>query len=283
MSPHKLSLRGLFKHVTYSYLSKYVTSTGHTQTKPLYLQPQENKLVLPLLKLYNPFQLQNKTKLQLFNDILIYNKQHHALFNEYVLSLCHPNTSVKEYFSLNTLAEQLVWLASSCKKPIQIELLCSLLNAGQSNNYLNKLYTKYATSSGLQIISRIINNPILGTQPNITGKTHKDIYNSCVDLFHRKKLMLKNTLTTFYNTIFDLPLPLEKDPFIKDNLIKSCLHCHHKELPTKIKELKSSSFPTLLKKLETFYFPVFGLSYEVSISTNVTLYDQNYNVFQKYC
>lgn len=72
-----------------------------------------------------------------------------------------------------------------------------------NNDFLEIIYEKDATSSGLQIISKVMRDPLLTLFTNLIGLDYFDIYDRGLDFFNKKLKSQREFLNSFFSNVFN--------------------------------------------------------------------------------
>lgn len=154
----------------------------------------------------------------------------------------------------------------------------SLIHAGAENSttWMYKRYNKDATSSGLQLIGKVINDRPLAKRTNLIGSKYTDMYDEGTKGFLAKMNNHSQTFNEFCKLIFDEITPNfdtdEKHP------IKLLLGCETDEDFDKLFEkLRSKIEPHIVFQLLNFHFPVTNLTPELKLKNKASaLYETLY-------
>ena len=115
-----------------------------------------------------------------------------------------PEVKIHEYPSKSKdLFEKTAWLFAHSKKKNQILYLKTLVESFHNNDFLEIIYEKDATSSGLQIISKVMRDPLLTLFTNLIGLDYFDIYDRGLDFFNKKLKSQREFLNSFFSNVFN--------------------------------------------------------------------------------
>lgn len=202
--------------------------------------------------------LRNHASMQTYHAFI---KATRGFFNAFVKALCKPNTPLDQYPMNDAVQDQIKGLLLYAKKSKEILFIRSLILAANTQDYLRCIYSKDATSSGLQIISMLLGNFELATKTNVIGSTSHDLYMDCVNIFKDRVAFQNRTLEHFYELIF-------KQKTIPEHNTKNSLADYFAQLlraPSYKEFLKiyhhvALAIPLDIKEtLIIFYFPVTDL------------------------
>lgn len=206
----------LYKNFKKFYIPKYLTSTGRLFSKSFYLQFQGNKLAKALMCFVQQQPLTTDATLEEVNNIIKshlpgintklyvpaiarYDSHIKGLFNEQIKAMLNDNANPDLYPIKGTGLEQLLWLTANCKKASESFYVRALLHGVLNGNIYNLPYEKDATSSGSQIIAKLMRDSIFAKRVNVAGNEYHDLYADVTKTFITE---LKN-IRTFTEVIFD--------------------------------------------------------------------------------
>jgi hypothetical protein len=229
ITAYKFILKGLlndcnfFRHFAYFYIEKSPTSSGRLHSDVFFLQTQGYKLTLSVLDFYTLAPL-TETEYKAFipivkavipaikippkveNNYKDYQQQNKNLYVKQITSMFKFQNleQFKEYTLISTKEEKLTWISTRIKKAKEIWIAYNLLEGYINQTFLTTSYQKQdATSSAIQLIGLLKNDPFLCKQSNITGKDYNDIYMQFIILLEKDIKQLINMRKTIINPLLE--------------------------------------------------------------------------------
>jgi hypothetical protein len=222
ITAYKFVIKGLlneanfFSHFAYFYIEKSPTSSGRLFSDVFFLQAQGHKLACSLLDFYPQVELTEtmysefisivkeaipeiKIPSKVGNNLKDYQLHNKNLYLKQLLSLFTFESAekFKEYTSINILEEKLIWISTHIKKPKEIWIAYNLLERFLDHSFFTTSYQKQdATSSAIQIIGKLQNDPRTCEQSNIIGNKYNDVYTQHAKLLEKDLAQAENMLIT---------------------------------------------------------------------------------------
>jgi len=195
ISSYKYIIKGLlndanlYSHFKYFYIEKYLITSGRIISTTYFLQLQGYKLALSLVDFMPKPMLSEEQYIQYIriikkevpeieihpqveNSYTTYKNQNNNLYLKQLLSMfkIQDTNLFKSYVEKSILEEQLNWICSHVKKAKEIWTAYNLLEKYKTGDYSTGSQQQDATSSAIQLIGMLTNNPYICKMSNIIGK-----------------------------------------------------------------------------------------------------------------